>query len=87
MTNQKYKRDRRRIRSWMIRHGITGASVAKTLGVSDALVCSTLGGHRNNRRVLSHLITLGCPIRVLALPEDLLLLTTDNTTTSLEATS
>lgn len=71
MTNSKYKRDRRRIRSWMVRHGITGVSVAQAIGVSNALVCSTIGGQRNNRKVLSHLCTLGCPVKALSLPEDL----------------
>lgn len=67
----KKRRNRRRIRSWMINKGITEVSIARAMGVSNALVCSTIGGYRNNKKVLSHLLGLGCPPKILALPEEL----------------
>lgn len=65
------RRSRPRIRSWMVRKSITGAAIARAIGVSDALVCSTIAGQRNNRKVLQYLRDLGCPASFLKLPDDL----------------
>lgn len=69
---KKPKRNRHAIRAWLVGHNITNASISKAVNVSNALVCSTIGGTRNNRKVLQHLIKLAVPVKYLALPADML---------------
>lgn len=64
-------RDGKEIRVWMLRHGITGAQMARDLECSPKLIFGTIYGEKNSRRVLRHLLKLGCPPDLLALPEDM----------------
>lgn len=64
------QRERRFIRAWMLEQGITGVAVAEQVGVSNALVSATIGGRRNNRKILSFLADKGCPRTLLALPDN-----------------
>lgn len=64
------KRVRRSIRAWMLEHDITGVAVAERVGVSNALVSATIGGSRNNQKVLACLAYMGCPKSILDLPDN-----------------
>ncbi len=65
-------RKRKEILKWMIDQDITGADVARGIGVDRALVSRTIKGTDNNRRVLRRLLDLGCPAALLALPKDMM---------------
>lgn len=67
----KQKRDGLEIRVWMLRNGITGAQMARDLGCSMRLVFGTIDGDKNSRKVLRHLVMLGCPKDLLELPDDM----------------
>lgn len=64
-------KNRNKIRAWLVARGITGTAIARAEGISNALVCSTIGGTRNNRKVLGRLLALGCPAKLLHLPDDM----------------
>jgi len=65
------KRQPLEIKAWMVRNGITQTSIAREMGVSQALVTRTVHGVINNRRVLKQLLQIGVPERFLALPHDM----------------
>jgi hypothetical protein len=61
-----------RIREWLDGQGINYATVAARAGIkATSIVCRTVRGGANNRRVLLALLDMGCPERWLGLPEDL----------------
>ena len=65
------KREFWRIREFLDGCGLNMADVGRTLGVSRCLVRATMRGACNNKKVLTHLRTLGCPDMWLDLPEDM----------------
>jgi hypothetical protein len=66
-------RDRQpwRIKEFLCGKGMTQVDVARALGKSPTLVQRTIKGAINNRVVLGYLRDLGCPLKVLSLPEDM----------------
>lgn len=58
-----------RIREFLAGKGLSMADVARAVGVTRNLVRETAIGQRNNRKVLGHLLELGCPEKWLDLPE------------------
>lgn len=61
---------------WAIRRcldskGTNMAQIARKIGVSPNLVHATVKGVRNNRRVLTALLEVGCSPKILSLPEDM----------------
>ena len=65
------KREGRKVRAWMVERGITVSEVARLAGVTRPIVSATIHGQRNNRKALRALLDTGCPVRLLALPEDM----------------
>ncbi|GAB6035791.1 hypothetical protein JCM15519_03500 [Fundidesulfovibrio butyratiphilus] len=65
------KREGRKIRAWMVERGISVSEVARQAGVARSIVSETVHGQRNNRRALRALLGVGCPVRLLVLPEDM----------------
>ena len=68
----KTKRDGLEIRIDLLRRGKTIADVAALAGVSRPLASITVNGHKNNRRVLRALLSMGVPRRLLNLPNDMM---------------
>ncbi len=68
---QKAKRNRNKIRAWLLLQGIDVRRLAERVGVCESLASRTLGGENNNRRVLRALVEIGCPKRLLMLPPDM----------------
>ncbi|MGE4539244.1 MAG: helix-turn-helix domain-containing protein [Desulfovibrio sp.] len=64
-------REGRKVRAWMVERGITVSDVARRAGISRPIVSETVHGRRNNRKALRALLDVGCPGRLLALPEDM----------------
>lgn len=64
-----FNRDYWRIREFLERNGYGVVSFANELGVSRALVSSTINGRKNSPTVLAALIEAGCPVKYLDLPE------------------
>jgi len=63
-------RDSKEIRVWMIRNGHTIESIRQSLGYANhTSVSLTIAGQRNHRKVLDHLLELGCPEQHLDLPQ------------------
>ncbi|GAB7082329.1 helix-turn-helix domain-containing protein [Megalodesulfovibrio paquesii] len=62
-------RNGRAIRAYLVRKGISMADIARDLECSRSLVCHTVRGGKNNKRVLARLVELGVPRRYLALPD------------------
>ena len=60
-----------KIRAWMVERRISVSGVARTAGVTQSIVSETIHGKRNNRRALRALVAVGCPVKLLALPEDM----------------
>lgn len=69
-------RQPRRIQEALDRIGkkrISFADVQRAVGIrSYHTVWATMHGKKNNRKVLRHLVSLGVPVDVLDLPEDVL---------------
>lgn len=65
------KRDGNKIRAWMVERRISVSDVARSAGISRSMVSETIHGRRNNRKALRALIEVGCPEKLLSLPEDL----------------
>jgi transcriptional regulator with XRE-family HTH domain len=65
------KREGRKIRAWMVERGITVSDVARRAGITRSIVSETVHGQRNNRKALRELVAVGCPVRLLGLPEDM----------------
>ncbi len=66
----KREREGRKVRAWMVEKGISVSDVARLAGIARSIVSETVHGQRNNRRALRALLEVGCPARLLALPED-----------------
>ena len=61
-----------RIKEWMSSKGLEQKHVARKAGISAvSIVSRTINGGANNRKVLATLRDLGCPLKHLALPEDM----------------
>ena len=66
------KRHPWRIKEWMSANGLQQTDIAKEAGISAVSVVSrTINGGVNNRKVLATLRNIGCPVKFLALPEDI----------------
>lgn len=66
------KRDRASIRSWLVSKKITVQDIADDAGVDISLASRTMNHENSNRRVLRALLRVGCPEKLLCLPDDLL---------------
>jgi predicted transcriptional regulator len=55
----------RKIRGWMAEHGITNSSVARSLGVSQAVVSQVIYGRTTSERIMRALIEAGVPKKLL----------------------
>lgn len=62
----------RRIQEALDKRHMTFSDVARSLGITPALVYRTAHGRANHRRVLRHLLALGVNPAYLDLPDDLL---------------
>lgn len=51
----------RKIRSWMVLHGLNQRSVARELGVSDQLISAWFRGKTDSRPVAEYFKRKGCP--------------------------
>ena len=60
-----------RIREWLETREMSLADLGAAVGVNRQLASETVRGLRNNRRVLSYLVELGCPDRYLDLPQEM----------------
>lgn len=66
------QRNSTEIRVWMQRSQVRQVDIQRALGyVAPKTVWATIEGRENNRRVLSWLLTHGCPSDILALPDDM----------------
>ena len=65
------KRNPWRIKEWMSAQGITQIEIARRIGISKSIVSDTIRGAANNKRVLAFLRDLGCPLKYLALPDEM----------------
>lgn len=66
----------RRRKSWLIKEflyeqGHTMSSVAREIGVSAVQVRKTIVGDDDSQRVLTALVEMGCPIKLLSLPDSM----------------
>lgn len=61
-----------RIYEWLHEECISVKSIASSIGITSTLVSSTIRGKKNSRRVLHRLIELGCPVKYLSLPKDMI---------------
>jgi hypothetical protein len=72
-TDKDSKKRRSKARGWMAENGIRQRDIQRALRQrSLTQVSETMWGLRDDRRVLAHLLQIGCPARYLELPEDLL---------------
>lgn len=72
MKKKVVKKNRRRAWAWLVRNGIKQVNIQKHLKHRQITqVNETLQGTRSDRRVLQHLIDLGCPKEYLDLPSDM----------------
>jgi len=58
-----------RIKEFLAYNGLNMTHIARELGVHHSLVGSTVMGIKNNKKVLNHLLALGCPKEYLSMPE------------------
>ncbi|WP_081429585.1 DNA-binding protein [Solidesulfovibrio magneticus] len=65
------KREGNKIRAWLVERRISVSDVARSAGIARSMVSETIHGRRNNRRALRALVAVGCPEKLLALPEDM----------------
>lgn len=60
------------IKVWLMRRSIKMEDIRRVLGYRNPkTVWATVEGRTNNRRVLSWLLSHGCPAEYLALPDDM----------------
>lgn len=52
----------RKIRAWLIAHGITQTSIAKQNGVSCAMVANFINGRSTSFPLFRYFISIGCPM-------------------------
>lgn len=72
MNGATMKRNTVEIRVWLQRKGIRQVTIQKALGHRDnKTVWATIEGREDNRRVLAWLREAGCPVKYLALPDDM----------------
>ena len=65
------KRERNKIRAWLVERRITVSELARRAKIARSMVSETIHGRRNNRKALRELVAVGCPARLLDLPEDM----------------
>lgn len=65
------ERDYWAIKKWLEQESLTIAEVAESLGINAGIVSATIRGTRNTRRVLVYLLSKGCPVNALSLPDDM----------------
>jgi hypothetical protein len=66
------RKDRRRVKAWMVMNNINGRHIQRALGHKWLTqVSETLSGIRDHRKVLAYLRDKGCPISYLQLPDDM----------------
>jgi prolyl-tRNA editing enzyme YbaK/EbsC (Cys-tRNA(Pro) deacylase) len=59
------------IKEYLHEQGHSMSSVAKKIGVSAVQVRKTIVGDDDSQRVLSALVEMGCPIKLLGLPDSM----------------
>lgn len=59
------------IREFLYEQGHTMASLAKEVGVSAVQARKTIMGDDDSQRVLTALVEMGCPAKLLSLPESM----------------
>ncbi len=59
-----------RIREHLDREGLSMLEIARRIGLNKNVVVETIGGGRNNRRVLEELRAVGVPEKYLFIPEE-----------------
>jgi hypothetical protein len=64
-------RDYWAIKKWLVINKISMKKIAELEGVHWTLVTHTIRGTKNNKKILKRLVTLGCPVESLNLPENL----------------
>jgi hypothetical protein len=64
-------RDYWAIKRWLDDSNIAMFTIAGEVGVHPSLIGKTIRGYKNSRKVLRHLLDLGCPTDILSLPSDL----------------
>ena len=64
-------RDYHGIRKWMDENMISGAQIARDVGIHPVNCSLVIRGLRNNRKILKRLLELGCPPDILSLPADM----------------
>jgi hypothetical protein len=65
------KRNVKQIKKWMIDRELRVKDIVTATGEERTYVTKTINGSRNNRKVLKYLADNGCPIKHLALPDDM----------------
>ncbi|MEN8134290.1 MAG: XRE family transcriptional regulator [Thermodesulfobacteriota bacterium] len=61
-----------KIDDWMRHHGLSVTKIQREIGFKNhGVVSNTIAGRKNNRKVLRLLVAKGCPVRYLALPDDM----------------
>lgn len=65
------KRQGNKIMAWLVERRISASEVARTAGITQSIMSETIHGKRNNRRALRALVGIGCPVKLLVLPEDM----------------
>lgn len=66
------ERDYYGIKKWLDSNGIKVGDVAKAVGLHCSVAGHTIYGRMNNRKILWHLVDLGCPHELLSLPQDMI---------------
>ncbi|GAB7082324.1 hypothetical protein JCM14635_39990 [Megalodesulfovibrio paquesii] len=51
----------RQVKAWMVRHNVNRGAIAAELGVTPQMVSAVIWGRSDSRRVIEHLLRLGCP--------------------------
>lgn len=65
------KRQGNKIMYWLRELHVSASEVARKAGITQSIMSETIHGKRNNRRALRALMDIGCPVKLLALPEDM----------------
>lgn len=64
-------REGNKIMAWLVERRISATEVGRSAGLSQSIMSDTIHGRRNNRRALRALVAIGCPVKLLELPEDM----------------
>jgi len=65
------KRQGNKIMAWLVERRISASEIGRKAGITQSIMSETIHGRRNNRRALRALVDIGCPVKLLDLPEDM----------------